>query len=102
MVAFLSKRWWSLSLPSRGSRSSEVDKNIGFRRNIYLSWLDATAALCTQTGDTSYIRDRLDPILEPQMGSPESRRISIDILLNIWIKTGEQHPELRAEALDLF
>ncbi len=79
-----------------------MDKNIGFRRNIYLSWLDATAALCTQTNDTSYIRSRLDPILEQQIGSPESRRISIDILLNIWVKTGDQHPELRAEALELF
>jgi hypothetical protein len=79
-----------------------MDKNIGFRRNIYLSWLDATAALCTTTNDEDYIRARLDPILEQQVESKENRNKAISMLLGIWVKAGNEHPDLRAEAVELY
>lgn len=79
-----------------------MDKNIGFRRNIYLSWLDATASLCTQTADIDYIRARLEPIVEQQVESKENRRMAIDILINIWVRTGDEHPELRTQAVEVY
>ncbi len=79
-----------------------MNKNIGFRRNIYLSWLDATAAACVEMGNINDIRARLEPIVEQQISSKENRRMAIDILLNIWAKTGDTYPELRNEAVSLF
>ncbi len=79
-----------------------MDKSIGFRRNIYLSWLDAAAAFCVETNDADAIRVRLDPIVEQQIASKENRRMALDILVNIWVKTGERYPALRNEAVALF
>ncbi|MBA3945729.1 MAG: hypothetical protein H0X37_14320 [Herpetosiphonaceae bacterium] len=79
-----------------------MDKNIGFRRNIFLPWLDATAALCSERDNPEFIRARLDPIVGAQIASKDNRREAIDILINIWVKTREAHPELRAAACKLF
>jgi hypothetical protein len=79
-----------------------MDKNIGFRRNIYRSWLDAAAALAAEESDSARVRERLDPIVAEQIASIENRRMALDILLNIWLKTSEAHPGLRDEALTLF
>jgi hypothetical protein len=79
-----------------------MNKNIGFRRNIYLPWLEAAAAFCLEADDAATLRARLDPIVEEQIKSAENRRIAIDILLNIWLKTHEKFPGLRDEALQLF
>ena len=79
-----------------------MHQTIGFRRNIYLSWLDATAALCTQTERAEDIRAQLEPIVGQQVHSKENRRMAIDILLNIWVKTRETHPDLQREAVSLF
>ena len=75
---------------------------IGFRRNIYLDWLDATAAFCTETDDPQELRARLDPIIAEHVTHPENRRMAIDILLNIWLKPNECHQPLRDEAIGLF
>jgi hypothetical protein len=79
-----------------------MDKNIGFRRNIYHSWLDAAAAIAAEESDPARVRERLDPVVAEQVASKENRRMALDILLNIWVKTGEAHPALRNEALTLF
>ncbi len=79
-----------------------MDKNIGFRRNIRLSWLDATAALCAETDDLVALRTRLESIVGETIASKENRRMAIDILLNIWVKTGQQHPALRHQAVLFF
>ncbi len=63
-----------------------MEKQIGFRRNIYLSWLDATAAMCSETSDDQELRTRLDPI----------------VAINIWINTRDHHPSLREEAVALY
>ncbi len=75
---------------------------IGFRRNIYLDWLDATAAFCTETDDPQELRIRLDPIIAEHVTHPENRRMAIDILLNIWLRTDECHHTLQNEAVALF
>ena len=79
-----------------------MDKNVGFNRNIRLAWLDATAALCAETADPLTIRARLEEIVGDDIASPVNRRKAIDILINIWVKTGESAPALRAEALTRF
>ena len=77
-----------------------MDKGIGFRRNIRLAWLDATAALCAETVDAQRIRERLNTIVDIE--STENRRMAIDILLNIWTKTEERYPNLRQEAVGYY
>src|SRR6266508_2451802 len=79
-----------------------MDKGIGFRRNIHLSWLDATAKFLLETDDSVELRDRLDPVVGEMISSRENRRMAIDILINIWVRNGERYPKLRAEALSLF
>jgi hypothetical protein len=79
-----------------------MDKNIGFRRNIYLSWLDAAAAFAAETPDLAELRARLDPVVAQQLASPETRRMAIDVLLTIWAKSAQKHPALYAAASALF
>lgn len=79
-----------------------MNKNIGFRRNIYREWMDAAAALCIETDSLSELRARLDPIVAAQVTSPDSRRMALDILVNIWGKSAASHPVLRSDALKLY
>lgn len=79
-----------------------MDKNIGFNRNIRLVWLDATAALCGASDDPGEIRRRLNPIVGEEIASAVNRRKTIDILINIWVKTGDVAPPLRSEAVARF
>lgn len=79
-----------------------MDKNIGFRRNISLAWLDATAALCIKGQDPARIRAELDPLVGEKVASAANRRMALDTLLNIWVKTGETNPEFQEEAVELF
>jgi hypothetical protein len=79
-----------------------MDKGIGFNRNIYLPWLDATAAFCAETDDPAEIRERLEPVVGQRISSAVNRRIAIDILINIWVKSAESVPDLRDEAVACF
>ncbi|MFL5802088.1 MAG: hypothetical protein ACJ8CR_10155 [Roseiflexaceae bacterium] len=79
-----------------------MEKQIGFRRNIYLSWLDATAAMCSETSDVVELRARLNPIVAEHVQSKENRQVAIGMLLNIWVKAEDRHPDLRSEAVALF
>jgi hypothetical protein len=80
----------------------EMDKGIGFNRNIYLAWLDAAAAFCAEGDDPGLVRARLDPVVEPRIRSAVNRRKAIDILINIWVKSGEVAPALHRAALAQF
>jgi len=75
---------------------------IGFRRDVYLDWLDTTAAFSVETADISTLRVRLEPIVAERIEYPQNRRQVIDILLNIWVKTGATHHVLRDEAVAIF
>jgi len=79
-----------------------MDKGIGFNRNIYLPWLDATAAFCAETEDPAEIRTRLEPVVGQRISSAANRRKAIDILINIWGKSAEIAPALRDEAVAYF
>ncbi len=77
-------------------------KNIGFSRTIFLSWLDATAALRTQHDDPLFIRQELEPILGKHLTGVDARRKTIDVLLGIWHKSAEISPRLHPDALKLY
>ncbi|HLF88588.1 MAG TPA: hypothetical protein VI451_06580 [Anaerolineales bacterium] len=77
-------------------------KNIGFNRKILLLWLDAAASLCAESQDPAEIRTRLDAIIQPDLTSPTNRRKTIDILLNIWLKTAGLVPHIYAQAIENF
>jgi len=79
-----------------------MNKGIGFRRNIYLHWMDAAAAFCGESNDLAELRARLEPVVKEQIKSDENRRIAIDILLNIWAKSADIHPGLHADALRIY
>jgi hypothetical protein len=79
-----------------------TEKNIGFNRNIRLAWLDAAAAFCGESDDSAEIRARLEPVVGQDIASDVNRRKAIDILINIWVKTGESAPELRQQAVNFF
>ncbi len=77
-------------------------KNIGFKRNIRLAWLDAAATAVSETADPMEVRARLDPVVGEEIASVENRRKAIDILVNIWLKTGPLAPGLHEEAVARF
>ena len=78
-----------------------MDKGIGFKRNIYLEWLEEVARLRMLTDDPEEIRDELDPFIGTRIKSDDNRRMAIDILTHIWVKTADTHPRLHAGALAL-
>jgi hypothetical protein len=79
-----------------------MNKNIGFRRNIYRSWLDAAAMLATEIDDSAQLRAQLDPVVAARIGGKESRRMALDILVKVWGTSRETNFPLRQEALKLW
>lgn len=79
-----------------------MDKGIGFNRNIKLEWLNATAAFCTETDDPAEIRARLEPVLAQDRTGTDAIRKSIDILINIWLKSHDIAPDLQQQAVTYF
>ncbi len=79
-----------------------MNKGIGFNRTVFRSWLDATAAFCAETDDPEELRARLEPVVGQHLTGEEGRRKTIDVLLNIWLKSGEIAPALQEEAVDWF
>ncbi|MCX6028269.1 MAG: hypothetical protein NT169_03075 [Chloroflexi bacterium] len=79
-----------------------MNKNIGFRRNIYREWLDAAAAFRSDTQDVQKLRTRLDAVVAQQVASTANRRMAVDILVNIWTKSAQAHPALQADAVAWF
>ncbi|MBC7260902.1 MAG: hypothetical protein H5T63_02720 [Chloroflexi bacterium] len=79
-----------------------MNKGIGFNRTLTLAWLDAAAAFCAETRDPMEMRERLEPIVGQHLQGKEARRKTIDLLLNIWLRTEGIAPDLHAEAVSYF
>jgi hypothetical protein len=79
-----------------------MDKAIGFRRNIYLEWMDAPAATYAAGDGAAALRAHLDPIVAHKVASAENRGYALTILANIWLYGGERYPQLHAAALNLY
>lgn len=77
-----------------------MDKGIGFRRNIYLAWLDAAAAFRLETEAPEVLRARLDSVVGERIKSSPNRRMAIDTLLNIWVNSRDASPMLYDEAVE--
>ena len=76
-----------------------MDKGIGFNRNILLRWLNVAAELAAEGLPADQVRPRLDAVVSRDIASEENRRKSIDILVNIWVKTRQMVPALHEHAL---
>lgn len=79
-----------------------MNKNIGFRRSIYRSWLDAAAMLASEIDDPAQLRAQLDPVVAARIEGKESRRMALDILVKVWGVSRETNLFLRQEALKLW
>jgi hypothetical protein len=79
-----------------------MDKGIGFNRTIFRAWLDAVAAFCAETDDPDELRARLEPVVGQHLTGEDAQRKTIDVLINIWLKSEEIAPGLREEAVDWF
>ena len=79
-----------------------MDKGIGFDRNLYLTWLDAVAAFCSETDDPIEIRARLEPVVGLDLKGIDARRKTVDVLMGIWVKSARVVPALRADAIKYF
>ncbi|MBN2392860.1 MAG: hypothetical protein JXR84_19165 [Anaerolineae bacterium] len=71
-----------------------MDKGVGFNRQLQRSWLDTTAAFVAEVQDPLVLRERLEAVLQQDMAGVEARRKTIDLLLNLWLRTQEDYPEL--------
>lgn len=76
-----------------------MDKGVGFNRQLRRSWLDTTAAFVVESQDLLDLRARLEAVLQQDMAGVDARRKTIDLLLNIWLKTKEDVPHLWAFAV---
>lgn len=79
-----------------------MDKGIGFNRTVFRSWLDAAAAFCAETDDPDELRARLEAVVGQHLTGEDARRKTIDVLINIWLKSREIAPGLHEEAVDWF
>lgn len=75
---------------------------IGFRRNIYLEWLEQAAALHGAGLGSVDVRERLDALVVQTVRSDVNRRQTLDILCNIWGPREEPSERLRREAVGIF
>ena len=64
-----------------------MDKGIGFNRTITQKWLNVAANLRSQTDDLQSIRQGLEDVLLQDMHGVDARRKTIDVLVNIWLKS---------------
>ncbi len=64
--------------------------------------MDAAAAYWVETPEPAALRARLDPVVAQQISSPKTRRIALDILVNIWGKSAQTHSALHADGAALF
>lgn len=75
---------------------------IGFRRNLYLDWLEQTATLACLCVPEREARARLEEALAKPIRYDTNRRQAIDQLLNIWYGTADGRQALHAAALELY
>jgi hypothetical protein len=78
-----------------------MDKGIGFNRTITLKWLNAAANLRSYTDNLQSIRQGLEDVLLQDMHGVDARRKTIDVLVNIWLKSEVVSPYLHKKALEL-
>lgn len=77
-------------------------KMVGLSRSIKLEWLNKTADLVVEGKSAQEIKDEMNEYLSFEIKSPTNLRKTREILLNIWVKSETEFPELRAKALEAY
>ncbi len=77
-------------------------KMVGLSRSIKLEWLNKAADLVVEGKSEQEIKDELNVYLSFEIKSPTVLRKSREILLNVWVKSEAEFPELRAKALEAY
>jgi hypothetical protein len=75
---------------------------IGFKRNIYLEWLEQAATLACLGTPAAEARERLDETLQSRIQYDKNRADALSMLFQIWYATSESVPALYASAIELF
>lgn len=75
---------------------------VGLSRSIKLEWLNKTADLVIEGKLEKEIKDELNEYLVYEIKSPTNLRKTREILMTIWVRSGDEFPELRIKAIDAY
>ena len=75
---------------------------VGLSRPIKLEWLNKTADLIVEGKSELEIKEELNEYLSYEIKSPTNLRKTREILMYIWIKSGDEFGELRCKALEVY
>jgi hypothetical protein len=77
-------------------------KMVGLSRSIKLEWLNKVADLVVEGKSEQEIKNELNEYLSFEIKSPTNLRKTREILMYIWIKSGDEYRELRYKALEVY
>lgn len=77
-------------------------KMVGLSRSIKLEWLNKVADLVVEGKSEQEIKNELNEYLSFEIKSPTNLRKTREILMYIWIKSGDEYKELRYKALEVY
>ena len=75
---------------------------VGLSRSIKLEWLNKVADLVVEGKSEQEIKNELNEYLSFEIKSPTNLRKTREILMYIWIKSGDEYKELRSKALEVY
>ena len=77
-------------------------KMVGLSRSIKLEWLNKVADLVVEGKSEQEIKNELNEYLSFEIKSPTNLRKTREILMYIWLKSGDEYRELRCKALEVY
>lgn len=77
-------------------------KMVGLSRSIKLEWLNKVADLVAEGKSEQEIKNELNEYLSFEIKSPTNLRKTREILMYIWLKSGDEYRELRSKALEVY
>ena len=77
-------------------------KMVGLSRSIKLEWLNKIADLVVEGKSEQEIKNELNEYLSFEIKSPTNLRKTREILMYIWLKSGDEYRELRSKALEVY
>lgn len=76
-------------------------KMVGLSRNIKMRWLNKTVEFVLENKSEEEIKEELNDYLSYEIKSKDNLRKTREILLNIWVYSKTNSPELYQRAIDL-
>ena len=77
-------------------------KMVGLSRSIKIEWLNKVAHLVVEGKSEQEIKNELNEYLSFEIKSPTNLRKTREILMYIWLKSGDEYRELRSKALEVY